>query len=435
MVLASVGLAGVVACGGDDGGGRADAGTLTTGIDFGDTGAGDSGQDAGDETGAKLDLPANDSVGGGCDPSGSGDAEFSYIWISNSEEGTVSKIDTNTGDELGRYYACPAESDCDPSRTSVNLAGDVAVSVRAPGGITKIAALEDNCADQDGDGVIQTSTGAGDILAWGSDECVLWHTDIPSIDQYSGPRPTAWDQGTTVDADSGCVAGPARVWVGYRALDSHGVFLRLDGATGAILDTVDGPTYESRPYGGAVDGDGNFWVTGWQADPAIMIDGETLQVVDYGNPGIEFYGMALDEFGNLIVADRSDTGAMGHLDAASGQWTVVNDVGGKTRGIMADRDGRAWLAGNNPCRLVQVDLATDTVVDAAIALPGCDDPVGVSIDPDGFVWVVDRGANQAYKVDPDTKQVALTVTGLVGPYTYSDMTGGGLALVTNPPQG
>jgi hypothetical protein len=28
-----------------------------------------------------------------------------------------------------------------------------------------------------------------------------------------------------------------------------------------------------------------------------------------------------------------------------------------------------------------------------------------------------------------------TTTGLIGPYTYSDMTGAGLGLVVNPPQG
>ena len=41
--------------------------------------------------------------------------------------------------------------------------------------------------------------------------------------------------------------------------------------------------------------------------------------------------------------------------------------------------------------------------------------------------------NMAFKVDPDTYQVQLTVTGLVNPYTYSDMTGAGLDLVLNPP--
>ncbi len=42
-------------------------------------------------------------------------------------------------------------------------------------------------------------------------------------------------------------------------------------------------------------------------------------------------------------------------------------------------------------------------------------------------------AQSAFKVDPDTYQVALEVPGLVLPYTYSDMTGAGLNLVVNPP--
>ena len=67
-------------------------------------------------------------------------------------------------------------------------------------------------------------------------------------------------------------------------------------------------------------------------------------------------------------------------------------------------------------------------------LDGCVEPVGVSIDAEEFVWVVDRGANRAYKVHPQD-YTATVVTGLVTPYTYSDMTGAGLGLVVNPPAG
>ncbi len=159
------------------------AATQTSGINFDET----ESADGGDETAGKLDMPAGGGLDGGCDPSGEGDEDYSFIWISNSDEGTVSKVDTSTGTELGRYWACPDESACDPSRTSVNLAGDVAVSIREPGGITKVAAIDDNCVDANGDGLIQTSSGPGDVLPWGTDECVLWHTEIPSSDQYSGP--------------------------------------------------------------------------------------------------------------------------------------------------------------------------------------------------------------------------------------------------------
>ncbi|MEM6993853.1 MAG: hypothetical protein AAF721_25285 [Myxococcota bacterium] len=423
---------GLAACGGDEPG-QGDMSGGAGGIVTQGATDGQSVDDDGD-TGEKLDLSSADGMPtDDCTPEGEDD--FSFIWVSNSEEGTVSKIDTKTGVELGRYFASPAGPEGDPSRTSVNLEGDVVVSVRDPGGISKIAALELNCLDANGDGTIQTSTGPDDVLPWGTDECVLWHTVIPSADQASGPRPTAWDARTVSDPDSGCALADARAWVGYLHEDGHGVFLRLDGETGAILDTVDGPQYINKPYGGAVDAAGNFLVTGWQADPAIVIDGETLAVTDLGNPGVEFYGMALDAAGDLWVADRSDAGAIAHYDRTAQAWSVIADPGGKTRGLMVDEDGQAWVAGNNPCRLVQVDTATETIVNGNIELPSCEQPVGVSIDPDGFVWVVDRGAELAYKVDPVTHDVALTVTGLVGPYTYSDMTGGGLKLVTGTPQG
>jgi hypothetical protein len=92
---------------------------------------------------------------------------------------------------------------------------------------------------------------------------------------------------------------------------------------------------------------------------------------------------------------------------------------------MADADGNIWGAGSNPCRLVHIDAKTKSFVNANIPLPGCSSPWGVSIDSTATcgssTW-----ANQAFKVDPDTYEVKLTVTGLVNPYTYSDMTGAAL---------
>src|SRR5690606_41952004 len=93
-----------------------------------------------------------------------GDPEFSYIWIANSVQGTVSKINTFTGVEEGRYRTGP--DDPDPSRTSVNQLGDVAVANRN-GGIVKIAAATDRCVDANGDGATQTSSGHDDIPDWG----------------------------------------------------------------------------------------------------------------------------------------------------------------------------------------------------------------------------------------------------------------------------
>jgi streptogramin lyase len=105
---------------------------------------------------------------------------------------------------------------------------------------------------------------------------------------------------------------------------------------------------------------------------------------------------------------------------------------GSLRGLMIDRNGHLWAAGNAPCSLVQFDVTTRSLINGAVPLPGCDTPVGVSIDVDGFVWSPDQWANVAFKVDPSTYTIT-TAAGLVQPYTYSDMTGAGLDLVVNPP--
>ena len=104
-----------------------------------------------------------------------GGVELSYIWISNSSQQTISKIDTVTMVEEGRYRAKVANGD--PSRTSVNLLGDVAVANRN-GGVAKFWADPADCIESNGTPGIQTSSGGGDILAWEDEECRAWYTDF-----------------------------------------------------------------------------------------------------------------------------------------------------------------------------------------------------------------------------------------------------------------
>jgi streptogramin lyase len=402
--------------------------------------------------GVKVDVGFYDlgpGNGGDC-PGGGGmmgdDVEFSYIWIANSPAGTVSKIDTRTGVEVGRYATGPA-TQAEPSRTSVNLYGDVAVSNRGSqvgghGGVTKIAARMEDCVDLNGNGAIETSNGPASVLPWGTDECVLWNVEIPSDVYQHGPRPTAWEG--AVD-NGGCAEANPRLWMGYYDYANNtGKFRRLDGATGSTLDEVDVPAWNGLdygPYGGAVNKDGDFFVIGWQLGPLIRIDGDTLQVDRWAFPPPPqdmswSYGMSLDQYGNPWVASA---GAAAGFDVASQQWTFVHTGNQSMRGVMVDKEDRAWYAvdasGAFGCGLGVVDVKTKQLLAPAITLPGCIVPVGVSIDVDGYVWVVDQGANAAFKIDPDTYQIQLTVQGLTAPYTYSDMTGAGLNLVVNPPAG
>jgi streptogramin lyase len=385
-----------------------------------------------------VECPAAVSGAGG---SGGGisDLDFTFVWIANSAQGTVSKIDTRTGVEAARYFTSPLEGAGDPSRTAVNPAGDVAVTSRA-GGVTKIASALDRCEDLDGDGEIRTSTGPQDILPWGSDECIRWHAELPggggSPLNHQGPRPTAWDAGT---ADDPC----SRLWVGWwHAGQNRGYFRRLSGADGEVLDEVEvtdwdlsGTSKNWGPYGGAVDAAGDLWVLGW-GGPLVRIDGVTLEIDRWDPPvGTHPYGIALDADGHPWTAGTE--GDVLHFDPVAETFaslTIPGTVGGRMlRGLAIDRDGDAWIAANEPCGLLRVDLATMTLT-AEMPLPGCETPVGVGVDVDGAVWVPDQSAEMAFRFDPATGQTT-TTTGLSRPYTYSDMTGGGLDLVVNPPTG
>lgn len=395
-----------------------------------------------DDTGPVLDVAnggAATADGGDCPGGGGGVAgdEYSLIWIANSPEGTVSKIDTRTGDELARYWTGPAQGqDDDPSRTSVNLAGDVAVTNRGSG-IMKIAGHIDSCIDRNGNGTIETSTGPLDVLPYDTDECVLWYQELPGDGNHQhGPRPTAWDAG---ENNTVCNVADERVWVGWWDYEANiGRFRRLAGQNGEILDEVAVPEWDRTgtsnygPYGGAVDAQGNFWVIGLRAN-LVRIDGVTLDVERWEiPPGGDPYGLALDANGHPWTAGWN--GVVLHFDPDSEQFDEIDLDGRRMRGLQVDRNGQAWIAANNPCGAIQVDVASVEVVADDIELPDCQGPVGVSIDVDGNVWLPDRNADLAFKLDPNDYSTTTTL-GLVGPYTYSDMTGAGLGLVVNPPAG
>jgi hypothetical protein len=53
---------------------------------------------------------------------------------------------------------------------------------------------------------------------------------------------------------------------------------------------------------------------------------------------------------------------------------------------------------------------------------------GVSVDVEGYVWFVEVG-DEAFKIDTEAETWDV-YNGLVGAYTYSDMTGWGLGIVS-----
>jgi len=110
-LVVSLALLSLPACGDErDEGDDASTGLMTS--------IGDSAETGGD--GEIYDV-SPDTGGGGCEEGMGGGGndgvkEFSYIWISNSAEATVSKIDTREGIEVARYKTS-SSSGGNPSRT------------------------------------------------------------------------------------------------------------------------------------------------------------------------------------------------------------------------------------------------------------------------------------------------------------------------------
>jgi hypothetical protein len=440
----------VSACGGSGGGQGDDASTSAsetgTTTDT-DTGSGtESGSETGDETGTdtgtpKLDVGANDD-GGSCQGGAEcGEVEFSYIWVANAPHGTVSKVDTKTLQETGRYWTRP-DLDGNPSRTSVNVTGRAVAVANRWGGVVKIWADASDCEDQNGTPGIQTSSGKNDVLDWGQDDCVAWYTPT----DYTTQRPVAWSAGE-LNPDT-CEYENEMVWIaggtgGAKGGCNEGYYMvnRLDGDTGEIVDTVEidqVPCTGTGPYGGAVDSEGALWIDSRTVNSLIRVDGETLDYTIHDFPDEEpggGYGIMADSQGNVWVSLTSQFGAVAaRYDPDADSWGLVDDEIQSIGGVAETADGRMWIARYDPLGtegLDVIDRETLEVLDF-IASPDGEPVKGISVDVDGYVWAVTY--QTAYKIDPMTFQMD-SYTGLDEPYTYSDMTGSALFNAACPPAG
>jgi len=393
----------------------------------GDTsnGDGDGDGDTG-PGGPKWDLGAVPD--GGLPPcgvgGGEGEPEFSFLWAANSSQGTISKIDTVTVTEVGRYQVRPDIGGGSPSRTSVSLSGHVAVASRT-GGVTKFYATEDFCEDTNGIPGIQTSLN-NTALSWDQEECRAWYTAFP----YNSQRPLAWAPGTWNQAT--CAWEDEMLWTAGRFGQNQDEVVLMDGETGMVIETVSIPGLKSDSfgiYGAAVDSDGNFWGTGWASgNNLVRVDIDTMEVKVWNGPSStgltsHWYGMTVDVDGYVWnCASR-----VARFDPVSEMWTVSAELGGWTAGCMADSEpnGLLWL-GSTGVRSINrqtMQLVHNWPTPTSY---------GVSIDHAGYIWAVN--GNGAHRVDPQTGAVT-SYNGLVGAYTYSDMTGAALVAVGGTPSG
>ncbi len=375
------------------------------------------------------------------------DADF--LWVPNTNESTLSKWDARTGVELARYRVglpsgecggrcCHAEGCNMPSRTVVDGHGDAYVANRGfamQGTVTKIAGNPRDCVDRNMNGMIETSTGAMNVLPFDQDECVLWTASVGPVNAVL--RSLAIDRGDESARDG-------YPWVGscaqlQSATGNAGLF-QLNPRTGAVIRTVEFPRCA---YGAVVTPDGRLWE---------HVYGQGLVAVDVvsGNVGplitppasrrCSFtYGVTADMRGRLWLSGTGCSDVMGY-DPSIAEWTRLSTntiaPGPVGLGITVDPSGNVWAPIiSNPVRLVSFDSnafvhsgsippANAQVYSLADAQLGRFTPSAVGVDRSGIVWLASYDANTpVVRFDPTTR-MAQKFTGANRVYTYTDFTGG-----------
>ena len=329
--------------------------------------------------------------------------KLAFIWIANSAESTVSKLDTDTGKEVGRFYTCS-----DPSRTAVDLYSDVWVACRGDGGVTKIVAYEKNCVDKNKDGVIQTSKDTngdgkiqgGEMLTKGQDECVKFIT-------YPGG---GCQRAAGVDKEN-------NAWIG----EWNGSTLRrLKSDDGSVLQTIG---ISCNPYGLVLDQDGIIWVSGRGCDKLVRVDPKTNAVQHLSPPTGNLYGITVDKFGRIWMGHYSSYG-ISMYDPKNGQWKWITQSlsGYCPRGMAGSSNGFMYSGlGCSGTYVAKVNLETFAV--SLINISPCNTPIGVALDSGSNLWAVCYSSSSAGKVNTTNDSFIGNYPVGSNPYTYSDMTG------------
>ena len=384
---------------------------------------------------------------------------FPFIVVACSDRGTAVRINTETGEIIGEYWTSPDSREKNPSRTTVDLYGNVWIgnrnetedkgsvvkiglvvggtrcnsdgSLNSEGEYLKPPFVYNTCVDRDGDGLIKTSKGLGNILDW---------SNLDSLDTDGGVE-TADDEAillfvrvnglavrhVSVNADN-------NVWIGGY---TNQVFDYIDGSNGEILATVD---LEYGGYGGLIDQHGVLWSSSRSPFGLLRYDtnGTHEDTSDDSTLFIEMsdgYGMSIDNYGNIWHAQGIQN-TIYKIDSDGNIYEgfpKTSGGGGCTRGVaVTPIDNNVWIANSHGYDSQEIGevcrLDNDGNFLKYIQVGKC--PTGVAVDANGFVWVSNQNSSNVMRIDPNGGEdnlgtVDLTVDLGDGarPYNYSDMTG------------
>jgi hypothetical protein len=375
---------------------------------------------------------------------------FSVLSVACGGLNTVVRINTETGEVLSEQRSMPAGMAGDPSRATSVVDGDVWIGNRLEGGqrgevfgsVAKFGLIAggtrvdadgtpnpmgeylkgpfacNTCVDRDGDGLIRTSRGLGDVLAWPNvtdglggpnglvqdavDECTL-------IFQRTQPQRI---RHLAIDSSKNLWAG------GYPTFPTS--FDQIDGATGAILSNTPAIPPGCGGYAGLFDGSGVMWSTSEFEGQVYRLDvpGGAAATCTNVQSNVRGISVAPDGFiwtaGGTQLARVSPDGVQVQLFNLAGA-SQLHDI------FIDQLTGEIWVASSGNNQVLRLDSSANPIA----TITAGSQPRGLAMDKNGMMWVVNQGSDDAMRIDPTSNMVDMTVALRPGsqPYNPSDMIG------------
>ena len=356
--------------------------------------------------------------------------QLPYIWVANTPNNQVNKLNTDTGAwEPGFPVTTHGDS---PSRTTMMPDGTAWVGNRG------LASPDD-----------LNYSNAVHLRADGS---LICRADITGI-----------VRALTIDADQNIWAGSYNGRTVYKISGTQ-VDNTQNPPRCVILKSV---AVSACPYGMAVDSRNHVWVSGnctWAG--SFTATDQALSEIDVTNNGgtlvanhvppssgagsiscFSNYGIAVDNIQNVWLGSYG-CAAIIRYNYASDAWTYINlnidnNLYGRPRGVAVAPDGFVYSAishyvggADNNTRLVRVDPSNNTyrIYDLGGSMVH---PIGVAIDTASRIWAIAYTSINGARIDFTDPNNPITNLFSVGPangnpYTYSDMTGMQNILFTRP---
>lgn len=164
------------------------------------------------------------------------------------------------------------------------------------------------------------------------------------------------------------------------------------------------PTPAANAYDLDIDSNGNVWFTEFNQSKVGKLNPATGQISEFLIPtsNSEPLGIRVDASGNVWFAEYAGNN-IGEITAQGIMKEYpIPDANSATEYLAPDAQGRVWFAESGSGGAISALDPLTGIVSQYMPLTPNNTPVGVMVDPFGFVWFTEYGANNIARFNPST---------------------------------